>query len=257
MAKKKPARGPSRAAAGEADVIAVARDAGRRFGGRTALRGVSLSIAAGEVVGIVGPNGGGKSTLLMLFAGLLRPSTGTVTVTGVPAHELAATAAGHVGLVTARPGLYPLLTGWENLRHFVGLFGLDRKEIEEGAAPLLEAFDLGGAMDERVARWSTGMKQKLSLVRALLPSPKLLLFDEPTANVDPLAAATLYAQLRRRADRGLACALVTHDLASAESICDRALVVDVEVRREVPFSGPRRAPSGPLLEAFREAVGSR
>lgn len=239
------------------DVIVAVQDAGRRFGDRDVVSGVSLTLRAGEVLGVVGPNGGGKSTLLLLLAGLLRPTSGSVQVCGIAAHELALTSAGLVGLVTARPGLYPLLTGWENLRHFGGLYGLSRADVTARAEPLLASLELRDGLDDRVGRWSTGMQQKLSLVRALLLSPKLLLFDEPTANLDPVASDTLYGKLRTRADDGLACVLVTHDLAAAEAECDRVLLLDVVVKRTLTFAQRARPAAGPLFEAWMEEVGPR
>lgn len=242
---------------GRRETVAVARGAGRSFGRRVAVSGVDVTLKAGDVLGIVGPNGGGKSTLLLLMAGLLRPTTGTVTVCDIAAHELALTSAGLVGLVTARPGLYPLLTGRENLRHFGGLYGLSRDEVTGRAEPLLASLDLVEGLDERVGRWSTGMQQKLSLVRALLLSPRLLLFDEPTANLDPVASAALYDELRARADGGLACVLVTHDLAAAEAVCDRVLLLDVEVKKTLTLASRSAQPTGPLFEAWREEIDAR
>lgn len=238
-------------------VIAEMQRAGRSFGARTVLADLNLTIAAGEVVGVIGPNGGGKSTLLLLLAGLLRPTAGTVSVCGIEARALSLTAAGRVGLVTARPGLYPLLTGRENLHHFGGLFGLAPQEVDEKAAPLARALELAADLDERVGRLSTGTAQKLSLIRALLLSPQLLLFDEPTANLDPLASQVLYGELRTRADDGLACVLVTHDLPAAEAVCDRVLIVDGSIVRELRFADRRVPQAGPLLTAWRESVGAR
>lgn len=239
---------------GPPPVVAM-QSVGRAFGRRVVLSGLTLTVSAGEMVGVVGPNGGGKSTLLLLMSGLLRPTLGRVLVCGVDAHELSLTAAGRVGLVTARPGLYPLLTGRENLWHFAGLFGLAPAEVDAQAAALVRAFELTTALDERVARLSTGMQQKLSLVRALLLQPQLLLFDEPTANLDPLAARFLYDEVRRRADAGLACVLATHDLVAAEAVCDRVLLVDGEVKREVRLADRRAPLAGPLLTAWQEALG--
>ena len=238
--------------------IVVMEKAGRSFKKRTVLSGLSLKVFGGEVVGVVGPNGGGKTTLLLMMAGLLRSTAGKVLVCGIEAHSLSLTSAGRVGLVTARPGLYPLLTGRENLHHFGGLFGLSPHEVDENAAPLTQALELTTTgLDERVGRLSTGMQQKLSLIRALLLSPQLLLFDEPTANLDPVASSALYAEVRRRADDGLACVLVTHDLFAAEAVCDRVLLVDGEVKRELRFT-ERRAPlEGPLHTAWQEAIGKR
>lgn len=235
------------------DIVRM-QQATKRFGDREVLRATDLTVSAGEVVGIIGPNGGGKSTLLLLMAGLLRPTSGRVFTCGEPADKLALAAAGKVGLVMARPGLYPLLTGWENIDYFVGLFGLSRDEVRTRTAPLLARFELTDAMDARLATWSTGMQQKLSVVRALALSPSVLLFDEPAANLDPLAASQLYDELRARADGGMACVVVTHHLAAAESICDRVLLVDGGVRDEVRIAARRPGEDGPLLEAWKNMV---
>ena len=101
------------------------------------------------------------------------------------------------------------------------------------------------------------MQQKISLIRALLLSPKLLLLDEPTANLDPVVSSILYAEVRRRANEGLACLLVTHDLPAAEHVCDRVLLVDGEVKRELKFEERRQPEAGPLLSAWQEVVGER
>jgi ABC-type multidrug transport system ATPase subunit len=241
---------------GDAPVV-VMKDAGRSYGNRVVLSGLNLAVCGGEMVGVVGPNGGGKSTLLLLMSGLLRPTTGRVTVCGIEAYTLSLAAAGRVGLVTARPGLYPLLTGRENLRHFGGLFGLSPREVDEKAGPLARALELTAGFDERVDRMSTGMQQKLSLIRALLLSPRLLLFDEPTANLDPLASRVLYAEVRRRADGGLACVIATHDLSAAEAVCDRVFIIDGRVKRELRFTDRRAPLAGPLLKAWQEAIGGR
>lgn len=236
--------------------VIVMTQASRAFAGREVLSRVDLTITPGELVGVVGPNGGGKSTLLLLMAGLLRASSGQVRVCGVDAHRLSLTTSGLVGLVTARPGLYPLLTARENLHHFAGLHGLSPGEVDARAAPLAAALGLG-RLDERVQVLSTGMQQKLSLIRALLLSPKVLLLDEPTANLDPVVSNTLAAEVRRRVDQGLACVWVTHDLAGAEAVCDRVLLVDGGVRRELAFTSHRAPREGPLLTAWQKALGVR
>lgn len=211
-------------------------NAGRAFGNKSVLHSIDAEIRSGEVVGIIGPNGGGKSTLLMMMAGLLTPTTGTVRVCGTLAHQLAREQAGTVGLVLARPGMYPLLKGWENLIYFGNLFGMTAETIKKKATPLLDAFDLSNHMDKPLQVWSTGMQQKLSLVRALILSPKLLLFDEPAANLDPIASNTLYDTLRQRANQTEnppACVCVTHDLAAAERVCDRVWVVQGTIKEEI------------------------
>ncbi len=233
-------------------MIAVARAAGRTFGDAVVLRDVDLEVPGGSVTGLIGPNGGGKSTLLLLFAGLLTPTSGDVTVDGLPATRVALEKRGTVGLITADAGLYPLLTGRENLRFFGGLYGLAANEVDARSAPFLAELDLSGHVDRPVSTWSSGMRQKLSLARALLMKPVLLLLDEPTANLDPLAAHAIHAAVRAEADRGTAVVLATHDLVAAEAICDQVALIDGTVVTVERFEGPRTLPeAGRLLALYR------
>lgn len=237
--------------------IIVTKGLGRTFGHTEVLRDVDLQVRPGEVLGLIGPNGGGKSTLLVLLAGLVQPTQGTVTVRGVAAGALARTRTGTVGLITAEAGLYPLLTGRENLRFFGSLFGLGRAEVDERAAPLLDELGLANDVDRLVSEWSSGMKQKLSLVRALLLDPAVLLLDEPTANLDAVAAQTIYEAVRRRADAGIAVVIATHDLVAAEVLCDRVAVLDGTVVQVEVLDGPRSAPEPGRLLSLLQARGTR
>lgn len=234
--------------------LIIVKNATRKFSGFEALRDINLTVASGELLGIIGPNGGGKSTLLMLMAGLLEPTSGTITVCGIPAQKLALESAGKVGLVLAKPGLYPLLTGWENLIYFAALYGLAESDVRKNSTELLARFELAEHMDKRTSGWSTGMQQKLSLVRALLLKPEVLLFDEPAANLDPVAADLMYRELRDRADAGLACVLVTHDLHAAERYCDRVAVIQTRVQREVKPDRTLRTEDAGLLAVWKEVV---
>jgi len=237
--------------------IVQARGLGRTFGRAEVLAGVDLDVRAGEVLGLIGPNGGGKSTLLVILAGLVRPTAGTVTVDGVAAHDLALSRTGTVGLITAEPGLYPLLTGEENLAFFGGLFGLSESEVEARAAPLIRELGLDKDVGRPVSAWSSGMKQKLSLVRALLLDPHLLLLDEPTANLDAVAAQTIWIAVRRRAEAGIAVVIATHDLVAAERMCDRVAVVNRGITEIVALQGPRGAPEpGRLLVLLQAQTGA-
>jgi ABC-type multidrug transport system ATPase subunit len=236
----------------------VLQGVGRVFRHSRVLDDVDLDARAGEVLGLVGPNGGGKSTLLLLMAGLVRPTAGRVTVDGLPAHEVAVARRGTVGLITADAGVYPLLTGWENLHFFGGLYGLSKAAASQRARPLLRELELDGAMDRRIGEWSTGMCQKLSLVRARLLDPAVLLLDEPTANLDPVSADAVYRAVRASADAGLAVVLVTHDLVAAEAVCDRVAFVEGGVRHVEVLAGERAAPAaGRLLGLYRTHVDAR
>lgn len=236
-----------------AELVASVRALRQVFRGIAVLDGVDLDVHAGEVLGLIGPNGGGKSTLLTLLAGLVRPTEGEVLVGGIPAHRMARAAQGSVGLLIAEPGLYPLLTGWENLRFFGALYGLDPDETARRVGALLDRLGLSAHMDARVGAWSSGMKQKASLARALLMEPSLLLLDEPTANLDPISARTIVETVRERADAGAAVVWVTHDLPAAEQVCDRVAFVRQGVHHVEVLDGRRAAPSiGPLFTLWKQ-----
>ena len=233
-------------------MLGVLTGAGRLFGDAAVLHDATLSVPAGAVTGLIGPNGGGKSTLLLLLAGLVTPTSGTVEVDGLPATRVALERRGTVGLITAEAGLYPLLTGRENLWFFGGLYGLSSAEVDARAAPFLAQLELAPHVDRPVGTWSSGMRQKLSLARALLMKPKLLLLDEPTANLDPLAAHAIHAAVRAEADRGTGVVLATHDLVAAEAICDQVAVIDGTVVRVERFDGARALPApGRLLSIYK------
>lgn len=236
--------------------VVEVRGVHKAFGGRAVLDGIELDVLPGEVLGLIGPNGGGKSTLLLAIAGLIRPDAGSVTLGGVAAHRAALEKSGTVGLITAVPGLYPLLSGWENLEFFGALYGLGAAETRRRVGGLADELGIRAHLDVRAAACSSGMQQKVSLLRALLMDPAVLLLDEPTSNLDPLAAHTIYRTARALADRGRAVVWVTHDLVAAEQICDRAALVRGKVHATVPFSAPHaEPPTGRLLDLWRSTLG--
>jgi ABC-2 type transport system ATP-binding protein len=198
----------------------------RRFGDVVALDALDLEVEAGEVVALLGHNGAGKTTTVRLLAGLLAPDTGTVRVQGRDPVADGDQVRQRLGVLPARPVVDDRLTGRQNLAFVAAVFGLDAVRAELRGGELLERFGLTARADERVGTYSTGMRQRLSLVRVLLTEPKVLLLDEPTAALDPVAA-----RLVRRTLGELAAAeertvvLCTHDLAEAEALCDRVLVL--------------------------------
>lgn len=230
------------------DVSVQARD-------RIVLGPLDVTLQPGELVALYGPNGAGKSVLLHVLAGLVTPTGGEARIQGEPCHQLARDKPGTVGLVTAVPGLYPLLTGRENLHFFGSLHGLGPADIDARLAPLLDELELTDSLDRAVGEYSSGMQQKVSLARALLLDPALLLLDEPTANLDPASAHTLHRVLRQRADRGLTVVLATHDLALAEQIADRGVLLQTTVRRSVPLAHAPEPSPGPLLSAWEAELG--
>lgn len=176
---------------------------------------------------------------------------------GTPAHRVALHAQGTVGLITATPGLYPLLRGWENLVFFGRLYGLSPDDTRARVHDLAQALDLADALHARTATFSSGMQQKVSLLRALLMAPPVLLLDEPTANLDPLSAHVIHATARAQADAGKGVIWVTHDLAAAERLCDRVALVAGRIAALQTFDSPRAVPpAGRLLDTWRDALGA-
>lgn len=233
--------------------VMIASGLTRRYGARAVVEGVDLELMPGEILGLIGPNGAGKSTLLAMLAGLVRPSSGSVTVDGVLASDLAVKAQGKVGLITAEPGLYPLLTGRENLRFFGALYGRSPEEVDARSRPLLQALRVDEALDQPSGSYSSGTRQKVSLARALLLDPRLLLLDEPTSHLDPVSSHLIHAAVRARADQGTAVVLATHDLYTAEHICDRVAAIDRRIVRILRLEGERRPPPrGRLLDLYEE-----
>jgi ABC-2 type transport system ATP-binding protein len=200
-----------------------------------ALRDVSLEVHPGQVVGLVGPNGAGKTTLIKIVATLLEATSGRVEVAGVDTAHAPRAARGHMGLMLADDrGAYVRLTGRQNLEFFGSMAGLDRAAARSRAGFLLERFGLDGA-DKMVFGYSAGMKSKLGLARALVGSPELLVLDEPTRSLDPVATTEAHAVIAEAAAAGAAVLLSSHRLDEVTSVCDRVVLV---VGGEVRFAGP-------------------
>jgi ABC-2 type transport system ATP-binding protein len=190
-----------------------------------ALRGVDLNVAAGEVVGLVGPNGAGKTTLLKIVSTLLQPTTGHVVVDGHDPRDDAQAVRDRIGLVLADDrALYWRLTGRENLEFFGVMHGLTPRDAKARAGVLLDRVGLA-SRDKLVFGYSSGMRARLSLARALLTRPPLLLLDEPTRALDPIASAAVGEMLRALAADGVAVFLSSHRLDEVENACDRIVVV--------------------------------
>jgi heme exporter protein A len=191
----------------------------RRYGRRWALRGVSLSVAAGEVVGVEGHNGSGKSTLLRVLSTALKPSAGHASVFGFDVLREPTRVRSHVGFLTHYPGLYDDLTAEENLRFAARMLGTDFARI----APLLERVGLERERAETVRKFSAGMQRRLSLARLLLQQPRLLLLDEPYNNFDQAGIALVNEVVREVRDAGGAAMIVLHDRHSAGDLLDRVV----------------------------------
>ena len=190
--------------------------------GKQAVRRVSLALEEGEVFGFLGPNGAGKTTTVKLLGGMLTPTEGSCRVLGLdPAGEPEKVHA-RMGVVTEHAQMYDELTGMENLIFYGAVFGLQAGEAQRRADALLERLELGEARDRKLAAYSTGMRQRLSLARALIHRPKVLFLDEPTSGLDPESAQNVNRLIRElAAGEGITVFLCTHQLRYAQEICTR------------------------------------
>lgn len=193
-----------------------------------ALSDVSLRIEAGEIFGLVGRNGQGKTTLIKTACGLVEPSAGRARVLGFDTVRELREVKRRVGLVSAdERSFYYRLTGRENLTFFARLHGLAERAIPERSEELARTFELEPVLDRPFQEYSTGNKQRLAIARALLADPPLLLLDEPTRSLDPLSAEGLRRTLCSwaRAGSGKTVLITTHNLAEIEQLCERVAIL--------------------------------
>jgi len=200
-----------------ADPAIELRGLSRHFGERTALRDLTASVPAGATLAVLGRNGAGKSTLLRILATLLRPHAGEVQVLGQPLPGRAFAVRGQVGLLAHEPLLYRDLTGRENLTYHARLHGVEAARVEE----VLDSVDMRGRAEDPVRSLSRGMVQRLAICRAVLHRPKLLLLDEPRANLDPAAGELVEPLIGRTA--GATRVLTSHDPQAAVAEADLVL----------------------------------
>ncbi|MGH2406368.1 MAG: ABC transporter ATP-binding protein [bacterium] len=233
-----------------------------------ALADVSLTIRSGELFGLLGPNGAGKTTLLRILSTLLIPSAGGVRVLGYDAVRQADALRRHIGVVLGgERSVYWRLTGRENLLYAAALHDLLPGVAAERAAALLELVDLDGRADDLVQRYSSGMRQRLALARALMHDPPVLILDEPTAGLDPHAARavrTLLEALHRDGARTIL--LATHNLDEADRLCGTIAIIDrgrivacgtpAELKRRGAGGGPTSGGADATLEeVFLDLTG--
>lgn len=191
-------------------------------GGKEALKQLSLSLSTGEVFGFLGPNGAGKTTTVKLLTGVLTPSDGSCDIMGVNPNVQPEKAHLLSGIVTEHAQMYDNLTGMENLLFYAAAFGLEQKEGKQRGESLLKELELIEAKDRKLATYSTGMRQRLSLARALLHRPKVLFLDEPTSGLDPESAQNVNQMIHNLASKeGITVFLCTHQLRYAQEICTR------------------------------------
>jgi sodium transport system ATP-binding protein len=182
---------------------------------------LSFAVSAGEVYGLLGPNGAGKTTTIRMIVGLLQPDDGYAEVAGFRTSEWPDEVKSRVGLVSANDGVYPWLSVREMLLFFADLYGIPPQQARENLRALSALFDLGPLLDRRCSLLSTGQRQRVTLARALIHAPPVMLLDEPTRGLDVLGSQVVIDYVCRLRDEGKAVIVSTHRLDEAERLCDR------------------------------------
>ena len=198
----------------------------KSYGNHEVLRGLDFAIRRGECFGLLGPNGAGKTTTLRCCLGLIDPNAGTITLVGEPVPEAAREARVRVGVVPQMDNIDPDFTVAENLIIYGRYFRLPDALINERIPRLLEFAGLSAKGDASIRTLSGGMKRRLTLARALVNDPELLILDEPTTGLDPQARHVVWDRLYRLKQSGVTLLLTTHYMDEAEQLCDRLVVMD-------------------------------
>ena len=192
----------------------------KSFGPKKVINGVSISIAAGELIGFLGPSGAGKTTTIRLLTGQLKQDSGTATILGRDTTTLNHESYRQIGIVSDNSGLYENVNAYDNLLIFARILGTDKRKIPQ----LLERVGLKDDMKKQVKKFSRGMKQRLVLARALLHNPKILFLDEPTSGLDPSTTIEIHKLMLEMKEGGTTFFLTTHDMTEASKLCDRIVL---------------------------------
>jgi sodium transport system ATP-binding protein len=228
----------------------------KSLGKKQVLRGVSFEAAKGEIFGLLGPNGAGKTTTLRTICTLLTPDSGRIEVLGFDTRKAPAEVRRRVGVVTAEIGVYPRLTARENITYFAQLSEVPDAEIAGRVDAVIERLDMGSFARQRAESLSSGQKQKVAIARAIVHDPPVLMFDEPTSNLDVLASKEIRDFMVEARERGKCVIFSTHVLHDAERLCDRVTIIH---EGRVVGTGPTAEVRGAhrdLEDAFLELVAS-
>ena len=197
----------------------------KQYGEHIAVNDVSLEIQAGEIFGFLGPNGAGKTSVIKMIMGLMKPTSGTITVDGHDILKDPVSAKKVMGYIPDRAILYEKLTAWEYMKFVAGIYGMTDKELRDGGMKYLEIFELGEWKNELIENFSHGMKQRLNLSAVFMRSPRALILDEPLVGLDPRGARLLKEILHAARNNGRCIFMSTHILEIAEQMCDRMAII--------------------------------
>jgi ABC-2 type transport system ATP-binding protein len=227
------------------DIVIRAEGLTKRYGAKLAVDHIDLEVRAGEIVGILGPNGSGKTTTILMLLGLTEPSSGYAEVSGYDPLREPLEVKRRVGYLPDQIGFYDGLSARDNLAYTSRLAGLSRSEIDARFADALGQVGLGHAARQRVGTFSHGMRQRLGLAEILMKRPAVAILDEPTTALDPHSTQEFLAMIRGLKEDGTAVLLSSHHLDQVQSVCDRVAL----------FHNGRVALSGTVTQLAAEVLG--
>jgi len=217
-----------------------------RRGRFVALGGITFDAVPGQIYGLLGPNGAGKTTALRILSTVLKPSSGTATVNGFDVIEHASKVRHQIGFMSANTGVYDRMTAWEMVEYFGKLYGLGDEPLRERMEVLFKRLQMNEIRDLLGAKMSTGMQQKVSIARAIVHDPPVLIFDEATSGLDVLVARELLKAVAELREHGKCIVFSTHIMREAEKLCDRIAIMH---RGQILAEG--------TLEELRDQHGER
>jgi sodium transport system ATP-binding protein len=195
-------------------------------GNKFAVENLSFEARDGEIYGLLGPNGAGKTTTLRMLATLLEPTSGSASVAGFDVRTQSEQVRRNIGVVNGGMGLYDRLTGREILEYFAGFYGMSKSDTRARTKELSDSLELGEVLDRRAGEFSTGMKQKIVIARAVIHSPPVLILDEATNGLDVVARRAVLEFARSYKTSGRVVLYSTHIMSEAEELCTRAAIID-------------------------------
>jgi sodium transport system ATP-binding protein len=196
-----------------------------RRGNVLAVDHISFDAHAGEVFGLLGPNGAGKTTTMRILCTVLRPTSGTVQLAGFDVVEQASQVRQNIGFLSANTAIYDRMSAWELVEYFAQLYGLEGERLRTRMEEVFQSLSMNDFRDVLGAKMSTGMRQKVSIARATVHDPPILIFDEPTMGLDVLVARAVLENIERLRDQGKCIVYSTHIMREVEKLCDRVAIV--------------------------------
>jgi ABC-2 type transport system ATP-binding protein len=198
----------------------------KKYEDKLAVENLSLQVGKGELFGLLGPNGAGKTTIISILCGLIKPTNGTARVYGYDVQKDTQKVKELIGVCIQETAIYPYLTGMENLALFGNLYTINKKAIKERSNLLLTKMGLKDDAKRITAKYSGGMKRRLSLALALIHDPQIAFLDEPTVGMDPQSRHAVWDFIKEQKSKGKTIILTTHYMEEAEELCDRVGIID-------------------------------